>query len=275
MFEDITIEQLNRRCATMRALSRSHTTKIIRFLSLPPEKRKIQSGFKPDGSTITTVDIANNYQLMNEWAGEYPEDDINGEECGLRRYRSSPADYEIFEDPIDSTNHAISYIKDHPAVGEKWPTHLLSLTFQGEAVAFTLGVPLKDEYYFGSYMHHVQLNGNEYQPNHSGSEKIILGVAEHEQGQVTILERLTGRKTYGIAGLYVWIILQGVTAAGICPYPLPHESNCIAAAARSMGAVVTNEFGKQFQAHNRLVRAVWSFPPFDHDTILRMARERR
>ena len=274
MYPEMNIREFDERCKTIRHLSRLNTDALKEFIHLSPAKKKMMSGSKPDGSAVTILDYSNNFRLINQWLEKFPEDDINGEELAMRKHKHYPADYEIFEDPLDSTHHGIEWDKDNPS-SEKWPTHMISLTYRGEPVAFALGVPLKDEYYFGSVSHGVVLNDQPYKPTHTGKEQLLLGVNELEDIHVAELTSLTGRKKYGIAGLYAWIILQGVTAGGINPYPLPHESVCIAAVVRAMGGSISNEFGQLFQAHNRVARMVWSFPPVKHEDVLRIAREKR
>jgi hypothetical protein len=47
--------------------------------------------------------------------------------------------------------------------------------------------------------------------------------------------------------------------SGFNPFPLPHESSCIAAIALSLKATVTDQFGQPFVPYNIQAQMHWEF----------------
>jgi fructose-1,6-bisphosphatase/inositol monophosphatase family enzyme len=247
---EVACQEILKRFALMQKISETNTAAIKSFLGLPKKQRLRKT--KPDGSEITLLDLENNMRSAKMYFEEFPDDGFHGEEMPMLEKN---AEFHLLEDPVDGTNHALHYDPAEPGK-KRWATHLLTLLYHGEPVAYTLGVPLRDELYSGNIVTGTLIGHIPYCiPNASRGFVVGMNEAEHEDQ----LMEVCGYKKVPMAGLCGWLILQGVTSGGINPFPLPHESACIAAIARCAGAPVTNMFGRPFQPYNREGGMIWVF----------------
>jgi hypothetical protein len=255
--------ELNERLKLMSELTVLNTQKIHDFIHLKEDERI--SGSKRDRSIVTRLDYEINLGTMNKYLARFPEDSFDGEEVHMLRKGSY---FTLLEDPVDGTDHAKHFNPEHPEK-KQWATYMLGLLYKGEPVAFGFGAPLRKEVYWGSPTEGVHLNGKPHSPQ--PSEGIIVGINEHSHGDK--LKKLCGREHISMAGFSAWLILQGMTGGGVCPFNLPHESTCIAAAALSMGANGGNIYGRQFQPYNEQAQFVWAFPPYTIEEIISLHRQ--
>jgi fructose-1,6-bisphosphatase/inositol monophosphatase family enzyme len=251
-------EMLEKRLSVMSELAVINTQRIYDFMHLPKEER--MAGSKRDRTVVTRLDYETNLQTMTKYLVQFPEDSFDGEEIHMLRKGST---FTLLEDPVDNTDHVRHFDQSHPEK-KRWATYMLGLMHKGEPVAFAFGVALRKELYWGRFRKGVVLNGRQHVPKPSPG--IIVGV--NEESHSSTLKELTGHENVRIAGFCAWLILQGMTAGGICPFHLPHESTCIAAAALSMGAMVSNIHGGEFQPYNEQAQLVWAFPPLTLEEVI-------
>jgi hypothetical protein len=237
-----------------------NTGAINRFQHLPKEQRPAKK--KLDGTDITVVEIENTLRTTTRLFARFPKSSYRGEEVPMIE---EGADFELGEDPADSTNHILNFEPTKPSV-KRWGNHLFTLFYKGTPVAFTAGFPLLGEIYTGNILEGIRLNGKPYTvPSNTTGFIVGLNERDHEDE----LMEICGYKKVPIAGLCCWLILKGHTLGGINPFPLPHEGGCIAAIVHCAGGTVTTHAGLSFHIpHKKEDGMMWTFDETGREKIM-------
>jgi len=213
---------------------------------------------KPDGTSITNLDLEINWHSAQFWMEKFPNVSFDGEEMPFLK---PGAEYVFREDPVDNTNGAIAINQDKSIQEKPCVTYMASMSHRGTPVAFALGLPIKTTLYYGSIYHGLYYNDSNYELKLTDDARIV-GVGDSKKQPHFF-------RNVHIAGELAKLILEGKVKAAKNPFPLRHESACIAAAARCGGATVTNQYGGEFQPANSIDGMVLSFKPINHQEFLK------
>jgi fructose-1,6-bisphosphatase/inositol monophosphatase family enzyme len=260
-----TPQEAQTRYEALKTLVKTNHNTLDEFLQLAPHHRNV--GRKIDGTDITECDYTITYHSFKEITGAFPEDSFFSEECQILKGESP---WCFYEDPVDATSHARMFDKDNPKFNH-WATYMASYAYQEVPQSFGLGVPGQTEYYTGTAAG-ILRNGEAYTPK-TFPEKVLLGINDYEYGD--LLNSLTGYNSIPIAGLAVWLMLQGVIVGGFNIFPRVYEASCLVGAALALGATVTDQHGEAFSLKPDKW-AVWSMPNqgIDHAEVMKQAQQK-
>ncbi len=241
-------------------LTNRNTKALSNYLNQDPKKRPW--GFKPDGSEVTRIDYSIALRSFTYISRHFPDDSINSEELAMLRPK---AKWEFGEDPVDVTTDARRYDKLKPTV-HQWASYMAGFTYIGKPVMFGLGVPTRNETYYGNIEDGIFLNGKSFIPEDKKSP-VIIGSNENDYTEYH--ETLTSHPHAYFASICAWLALHQHVGGGIHPTERTYEIHCILAIARINGAEITDEKGNVYRSDTKPKYAVWSFPHIDHASLLK------